>query len=53
MVSDGLIEAHQQGASCVRLEKDGDRIVTRIADLRAPARTLRATAKVPADDTLP
>lgn len=53
MVSDGLIEAHQQGARCVRLEKDGDRIVTRIADLRAPARTLRATAKVPADDTLP
>jgi ATP-dependent Clp protease ATP-binding subunit ClpA len=52
MVSDGLIEAHQQGASCVRLEKDGDRIVTRIADLRAPARTLRATAKVPVDDTL-
>jgi ATP-dependent Clp protease ATP-binding subunit ClpC len=35
MVSDGLIEARQQGAHCVRLEKGEFGIVTRIADLRA------------------
>ena len=35
MVSDGLIEARQKGAHCVRLEKGEDGIVTRIADLRA------------------
>ena len=38
MVSDGLIEARQAGASCVRLEKGETGIVTRIADLRAPKR---------------
>jgi ATP-dependent Clp protease ATP-binding subunit ClpA len=39
MVSDGLIEARQTGATCVRLEKGDTGIITRIADLRAPART--------------
>ena len=34
MVSDGLIEARQQGARRVRLEQDENGIVTRIADLR-------------------
>jgi ATP-dependent Clp protease ATP-binding subunit ClpA len=38
MVSDGLIEARQQGARCVTLEKGDDRIITRIADLRATPR---------------
>ncbi len=38
MVSDGLIEARQQGARRVRLEKGEDGIVTRIADLKAPDR---------------
>lgn len=38
MVSDGLIEAQQQGARCVRLEKTEDGIMTRVAELRAPAR---------------
>ncbi len=36
MVSDGLIEARQKGARCVRLERGEDGIVTRVADLRAP-----------------
>jgi ATP-dependent Clp protease ATP-binding subunit ClpA len=35
IISDGLIEAHQQGARCIRLEKGETGIVTRIADLRA------------------
>ncbi len=35
MVSDGLIEARQQGARRVRLEQDEHGIATRIADLRA------------------
>ena len=35
MVSDGLIEARQKGARCVRLDKDESGIVTRITDLRA------------------
>jgi ATP-dependent Clp protease ATP-binding subunit ClpA len=35
MVSDGLIEARQRGARCVRLEKGEQGIITRIADLRA------------------
>jgi ATP-dependent Clp protease ATP-binding subunit ClpA len=53
MVSDGLIEAHQQGARCVRLEKDGEHIVTRIADLRAPPRgRLAAQAAAPAGDDI-
>ena len=34
MVSDGLIEARQKGAHCVRLEKSEFGVVTRIADLR-------------------
>ncbi len=38
MVSDGLIEARQQGARRVRLEKGHDGIVTRIADVKAPDR---------------
>ncbi len=38
MVSDGLIEARQQGAHCVRLEKGANGIVTRIADMRAVKR---------------
>jgi ATP-dependent Clp protease ATP-binding subunit ClpC len=38
MVSDGLIEARQAGARCVRLEKGETGIITRIADLRAPKR---------------
>jgi ATP-dependent Clp protease ATP-binding subunit ClpC len=38
MVSDGLIEARQQGAHCVRLEKGENGIVTRVADLRASRR---------------
>jgi len=38
MVSDGLIEARQQGAHCVRLEKGENGIVTRVADLRANRR---------------
>jgi hypothetical protein len=38
MVSDGLIEARQQGAHCVRLEKGENGIVTRIADMRAVRR---------------
>ncbi len=38
MVSDGLIEARQKGAHCVRLEKGEDGIITRIADLHAPGR---------------
>ncbi len=54
MVSDGLIEARQQGAHCVRLEKGEFGIVTRIADLRAPKRgestELRA-AQAPAGGT--
>ena len=37
MVSDGLIEARQKGARCVRLDKGEAGIVTRIADLRAHA----------------
>ena len=36
MVSDGLIEARQQGARCVRLEMGEGGITTRIADLAAP-----------------
>ena len=36
MVSDGLIEARQQGAHWVTLEKGEHGIVTRIADLHAP-----------------
>ena len=44
MVSDGLIEARQQGAHCVRLEKGENGIVTRVADLRA---TRRDEALVP------
>ncbi len=43
MVSDGLIEARQQGARRVRLEKGEDGIVTRIADLQAPQRGPAAT----------
>jgi len=35
MVSDGLIEARQQGARRVRLEQEEGRVVTRIADVRA------------------
>ena len=35
MVSDGLIEARQKGAHCVRLEKSESGVVTRIADLTA------------------
>jgi ATP-dependent Clp protease ATP-binding subunit ClpA len=42
MVSDGLIEARQQGARRVRLEKGEDGIVTRIADLQAPDRNAPA-----------
>ena len=42
MVSDGLIEARQQGARRVRLEKGEDGIVTRIADLQAPDRATPA-----------
>ena len=42
MVSDGLIEARQQGARRVRLEKGEDGIVTRIADLQAPDRAAPA-----------
>ncbi len=38
MVSDGLIEARQKGAHCVKLEKGEDGIITRIADMRAPAK---------------
>ena len=38
MVSDGLIEARQKGARCVRLERGEHGILTRIADLRAPGR---------------
>jgi len=38
IISDGLIEAHQQGARCIRLEKGESGIVTRIADLRATRR---------------
>ncbi len=42
MVSDGLIEARQQGARRVRLEKGETGIVTRIADLQAPDRATPA-----------
>ncbi len=35
IISDGLIEARQQGARCVRLEKGESGIITRVADLRA------------------
>jgi ATP-dependent Clp protease ATP-binding subunit ClpA len=38
IISDGLIEAHQQGARCIRLEKCDTGIVARIADLRATRR---------------
>jgi ATP-dependent Clp protease ATP-binding subunit ClpC len=38
IISDGLIEAHQQGARCIRLEKCDTGIVARIADLRATKR---------------
>ncbi len=48
MVSDGLIEAHQKGAHCVRLDMEGDRIVTHIADLRAPQRDRLAVGLPPA-----
>ncbi len=34
MVSDGLIEARQRGARCVRLDKGENGIITRIADMR-------------------
>ncbi len=44
MVSDGLIEARQQGARRVRLEKGETGIVTRIADLQAPDRAADAVA---------
>ena len=37
MVSDGLIEARQQGAKRVRLEQSDGRVVTRIADIVAVA----------------
>ncbi len=54
MVSDGLIEAHQQGARCVSLEKGPDGIVTRIADMRGARKTLAAReallTEVPAVD---
>ena len=40
MVSDGLIEARQKGAHCVKLEKGADGIITRIADMRAPGRAV-------------
>ena len=42
MVSDGLIEARQQGARRVRLEKGETGIVTRIADLTATDRAAPA-----------
>ena len=52
MVSDGLIEARQRGARCVRLDKGEDGIVTRIADLRAPQRDAPAgAAAAPPGDT--
>ncbi len=35
MVSDGLIDARQKGAHCVRLEKSESGVVTRVADLSA------------------
>ena len=38
MVSDGLIEARQKGAHRVALEQADGRVVTRIADVVAPAR---------------
>ncbi len=38
IVSDGLIEARQQGARRVRLDQEDGRVVTRIADLTAPSR---------------
>ncbi len=38
MVSDGLIEAHQKGARRISLERGEHGIVTRIADITAPAR---------------
>ncbi len=38
MVSDGLIEARQQGARRVRLDQEDGQIVTRIADLTAGSR---------------
>ena len=51
MVSDGLIEARQQGARCVRLEKGDSGIITRIADLRVtkPGRTAGETLAPSAD----
>jgi ATP-dependent Clp protease ATP-binding subunit ClpC len=45
MVSDGLIEAHQQGARCVRLEKGESGIITRVADLRVPKREPSGSGK--------
>jgi ATP-dependent Clp protease ATP-binding subunit ClpA len=39
MVSDGLIEARQQGAHRVRLEKGEDGILTRIADIALPGKS--------------
>jgi ATP-dependent Clp protease ATP-binding subunit ClpA len=42
MVSDGLIEARQQGARCVRLEKGDSGIITRVADLRVGKRGAEA-----------
>ena len=60
MVSDGLIEARQKGARCVRLERGEHGILTRIADLRAPSRhdtpaqpASRHEAPIPAQDPAP
>ncbi len=36
IISDGLIEARQRGARCVRLDKGETGVIVRIADLRAP-----------------
>ncbi len=47
MVSDGLIEARQQGARCVRLERGESGILTRIADLRAERGAVAQPAPAP------
>jgi ATP-dependent Clp protease ATP-binding subunit ClpA len=44
MVSDGLIEARQAGAVCVRLEKGEAGIITRIADTRTGKRAAAGPA---------
>jgi len=50
MISDGLIEARQQGAKCVRLEKIEGGVATRIADMKLGAGASRAVPALRVDE---